>query len=395
MLREFLNNTSSRNELKKSVYRFIHQRGHVSKVELLENYQIPQTTMTRMIDDLEENGLIRKFGFGESAGGRPPVLYEITPDAGYLLGVEISRTHVKVILTDLQFQLIDQQGFIITQEHTPDVTVSDILSIIRAFQKKHEKADDALIGIGVGAVGPLNREKGVILNPELFPAEGWENVPVVSMLEEAFAVPVILNNGANTAGLAEYHFRAVFDESILYCISGYGIRCGFINNGVFLNNKEGDVSSYGHIIIDVDGRACTCGKKGCLAAYTSINALFAMINETAQTEAAGSGSDLETAEELLRRLDRGDAVVRDIVLTSAYHFGIGVANMVNILHPEAVILHGLLIYHYEAYFDEIVRVIKEHAAIANQRHIEIKKGSLGEEAAAVGAAIEVFYNFFE
>lgn len=174
------------------------------------------------------------------------------------------------------------------------------------------------------------------------------------MLKEEFSVPVIINNGANTAGLAEYEQRQFFlTKKILYCISGQGIRCGFIHHGVFLDRQEGDASSYGHLIVEANGRTCACGRKGCLSAYTSFNAIFAMIEEAGQ-------QPIHTIEQLVHALECGNQTVKEIVANSAHYYGIGIANMTNILHPDAVILHGKLIYQNEFYFNEVVRSIQKY-----------------------------------
>ncbi len=216
----------------------------------------------------------------------------------------------------------------------------------------HRLSEEQLLGIGVGSVGPIDRERGIIRKPESFPAPGWQDVPILPMLKEEFSVPVIINNGANTAGLAEYEQRQFFlTKKILYCISGQGIRCGFIHHGVFLDRQEGDASSYGHLIVEANGRTCACGRKGCLSAYTSFNAIFAMIEEAGQ-------QPIHTIEQLVHALECGNQTVKEIVANSAHYYGIGIANMTNILHPDAVILHGKLIYQNEFYFNEVVRSIQ-------------------------------------
>ncbi|MDQ0252854.1 putative NBD/HSP70 family sugar kinase [Evansella vedderi] len=389
MLKEFLEDQNAKNKLKKSLYKLIHKKGITSKIDFLNEINVPQTTLTRMVSELEERGLIRSRGYGESSGGRPPVLYEVVPDTGYVIGIEISRTHVSITLLNIMFDVLGQIRFTLTKDHTPKITIEKIIHKINALLEEHSIKIDLLLGIGVGAVGPLDREKGIILNPEGFLADGWENVQIVSMLQSEFSVPIFLNNGANTAALAEYEIQGLEEEDILYCISGFGIRCGFISKGAFLNLREGDTSSYGHIIIEPNGRKCICGRKGCLNAYVSFDAIFKAIEETNISPPL----KINMIDELLGLLNN-DYILKKL-LESAYYYGIAIANMVNILHPTTVVLHGKLIYQSNEYYNEVIRVAKEHIYSTKRNQIMIKKGSLGEDSTAIGAAMHAFLSLFK
>ncbi|WP_102345175.1 ROK family protein [Bacillus sp. Marseille-P3661] len=395
MLRTFLEDHSQKNKLKKSLYQLIHRYGVISKVDLINEMNIPQTTLNRMLRDLEEKGLIRLCGYGESSGGRPPVLYEAIPNASYVIGIEIARTHVNIILQNIKFELIDQEYFTMTNEHTSEKTLNNVIEIIHSLLVKYSLDIDMIVGIGVGAVGPLNRESGIILTPDAFLAEGWGNVKISSMLTSEFPVPIVLNNAANTAALAEYKISNSNDEDILYCISGYGLRCGFINKGRFLNIREGDASSFGHMIIEPNGRKCSCGKRGCVNAYVSFHAIFKCIEETLENEKDNFLLNIQGIEDLLGSLNCKEDVVRQIVLRSGYFYGLAIANMINILHPSTVILQGKLISHSNEYYNHVVKTAEEHIYTVSSSKVLIKKGELGENAPAIGAAMEVFYSLFD
>lgn len=378
LTRDFFNDVSEKNQVKKALYKLIHKKESISKVELLHRFHIPNTTMTRLVADLVKKKLIRECGVAESNGGRPSVLYEVVPDAGYLVGVEIARTHVGIMLFDLNFKPVGADQFMITNKHTPEVTIKLIIEGIKHLLTQYRV--NPLLGIGIGAVGPIDRKNGVIINPSAFPSKGWLNIPIVSMLKGHFDVPVVLNNGANTAALAEYHAnQSLQGGSLLYCISGYGIRCGFIKEGQLFSNRQGAANTFGHITIQADGRPCTCGNKGCLSSYVTFGALFDRMKEK------GISASMD------QLLNSKDPAVKEIILESARYYGIGIANMINVLHPDTVLLHGKLIYHDREYYEEVVRVAMNHTYM---KEISIKKGSFGEKATCLGAAILVFDQFF-
>ncbi|MBP1915960.1 ROK family protein [Lederbergia galactosidilytica] len=379
-MQDFFNDQSEKNHSKKSLYKYIHRKIKVSKAELLKEFHVPNTTMTRILAELTDRGLIHQAGFGEPTGGRPPVLYEIVSEVAYMVGIEIARTDVRVMLLNLRYEVIGQDRFPLTKQHTPQVTIEMIINMIETLMERYQIS--SLLGIGIGAVGPIDRENGVILNPESFLATGWNDVPLGQILQKKFSVPVILNNGANTAAVAEYYARNKQEENILYCISGYGIRCGYIQEGRLFNQKQGDATSYEHIIVEANGRECTCGSKGCLKTYVSFGAMLSHLQ---------SQGFSATIDDLL---NSDEPLVRKTLMQSANYYGIGIANMINILHPDTVVLHGKLIYNDSKYYREIIQSINKHSCSRNHK-ITIRKGVLGEKATSIGAAIQVFNHFFE
>jgi len=128
-----------------------------------------------------------------------------------------------------------------------------------------------LIGIGIGTVGPLNRASGVMINPANFEAPGWSNVPFKAMLAEKTGLPVIIDNGANAAVLAETLFGAGKGlKDVVYLNCGIGIRTGVISSGTIVRTINDAEDAFGHMVIDVDGETCICGNSGCIETYSSI-----------------------------------------------------------------------------------------------------------------------------
>lgn len=401
LLSDFLQDNSIKNNVLKKLYQLIHQQGPISKIDILKHLDLKQTTLTRMIDELLKKKYIFESGIGKSSGGRPPVLYEIDPICSYIIGVDISRIQTKVILVDLLFNQIDKATFLMTSENHPEATFSQISQIIQEFKQKHQFNINQLLGIGVGAVGPLDRKQGFILQPESFPSPNWINVPVVDTLHKSFPVKVVLENGANTAVLAEYFNNSLPYQNILYCISGAGTRCGVMINSQLVHIKQGDSSAYGHIIIDVDGRDCSCGKKGCLDAYVSFPAI---LKEMIMQLERGKISHFQwikgnveqiTMDHVIKALKQGDQLAEEIVMESAYYYGIGIANMTNIIHPELVILNGSLVYEYPPYYEEVVKTALQHMYTPEKQGVTFSQGILKSDAAAIGAAILIFDSFFK
>lgn len=374
------------------IYRLIHEKGPLTKAFIAEHLNIKPTTLNRLLDRLLRERLIMEKGFDESSGGRPPALYHVNANYGFWAGIDISRTHTRIVLVDMLFHRLAKREFVMTIEHTPFRTVEEISLQLKNLLKESGLSLQKLLGIGVGTVGPLEQSEGMILNPEAFSAPGWQNVPIVQMLKRRFDVPVLLINGAKSAVAGEYFLGEGKENNILYCISGEGLRCGVMTNGQLVQNQTGNVSSYGHMVIDVDGRPCPCGKAGCLNAYISFAAIR---KEIRRRERISDRDDGLSVEWIIGRFREKHPVVRKAVLDSAYYYGVGLANMINLLHPDVVILSGALVYELEEYFSMVVRTAKEHIYFMESDFVTFEMGNLRYDAAAIGAAVIMFQKWLE
>ncbi|MCR2820594.1 ROK family transcriptional regulator [Lederbergia panacisoli] len=395
-INEFLIEDSTKYQSLKKVYYLIYEHGPISKVDIQMMTNLKHTTLVRIIDELLSHHFIFESGLGISSGGRPPVLYEIVHNRGYLFGIDLSRTHTTIALLDLKLSIIDKFSFPMTKTHSPEIVIEKMINTVKKHMQIHKLKIDDLIGIGIGSVGPLERKQGMILNPDSFPSDGWSHVPIVPLLEKEFTVKVLLENGANTAAFGENKHLSVKGQDILYCISGVGLRCGMLVNGQAVQNKTGVASSFGHMIVDIGGRKCICGRKGCLLAYTSLESMKKQINEHI---AAGGNSVLSqsenlTFEHLIHAIKLGDEIVESVIMDSAYYYGIGVANMINFMHPDHVLFNGPLIYDYPPYYEKIVKTAKKYMFNTHENAIFFSKGALKEDAVPIGAAALLFNSFF-
>ncbi len=395
MFKQFLENTTLKNQELKKLYLLIHQYGPIKKTDLIEKTKIKKTTLVRMIDELLRHKFIRENGFGESSVGRPPILYDVEPNCNYIIGIHISRMKTKIVLLDLRFNQLDQMSFVMTSIHTPEFVMMKIESTIRTFMEIHRFDENMLLGIGLATNSPLNKEDGLILKTESLLMANWENIRIVDMIQEKFPVKILLEKSPNAAVIAEYHATDFMYKNILYCISGgWGIDCGVIMDGVILQNHYTSENSYGHMIIEVDGNICSCGKRGCIVAYTSFkgildelkkeNALLGSINDELFQKAS--------LNEMMEYFMQGDKHTADTILQSARYLGIGLSNLVNMFNPEVVILNGPFIYEFQDYYTGVIEHTKKN--IQKDRYVTFTQGVFKENAASVGAAILLFNSYF-
>jgi len=249
-------------------------------------------------------------------------------------------------------------------------------------------------GVGIGAPGAVNFAEGrVIFAPNM---EGWKDVPLKKSLEKLLDLPVFIENDCNIAALGVHvaELKAK-PKSLVGIFVGTGIGGGLIVNGDLYAGFNHTAGEIGHMVLDVNGPKCGCGNKGCFESLASRTAIFQQIKagvkdgeKTLLTDMLGDDlSDLRSGD-LRKAIRRGDKFVDKVVEGAAEYIGIGVANLVNILSPEVVVLGGGVM---EALADEMMSVIVEtaqdYAMPGTMKGVEIIASKLGDSAGITGGAV--------
>lgn len=382
----------------KQIFRMIQKKGPLSKSELLSMTGAKLTTLNRIMAPLEESSLVVQSEIGESSGGRKPILYDVNPYQYYVVGVDLSRTYAQISIVNLKMKLLFSTRFDLDETYTPAKTLETIShAISEGFRKLPEK--QVILGIGVGTVGPLDRAKGRLIDPIHFLTEGWDSLPILDLLAETFDLPMLLDNGANTAVLAEYYFGAAKGlPSIAYFHCGMGIRTGMLTGNTILRTMQDAEDCFAHMIIDVDGKPCTCGNYGCVEAYASIpsiqNTFISLLKKGRRSRILKPIQDIHYMDICLGA-EAGDALAREVLLEAATGFGVGLANYINLLNPQGIILSGPLIRHSSLFYETSKEIAHRKCYGSSSQEVFFhKEGFLKENAISIGAAAMVVEALF-
>lgn len=379
----------------KIVFQLIRKYGTISKTQLLRESGLTNSTLTRMLDELCLQRCINEMGLGDSTGGRKPILYQVNPDYAYILGLDISRMHVKLVICDMQLQVKASHTWDMDKQFTPDMLQDQLQQKITKWKKELHINDQQLLGLGIGAVGPLDRHSGYILDPLYFDSPDWHQLNICSMFQQHYDFPVFLDNGANNALLAEYwlHRKQQVDH-LLYLHVGVGIRSSMMTDGQIVHGAVDMEGAVGQMIIQSDGLASR-DPSGNYGAWESYVGLFALEQKARSSFRQGRISDyfkhIRTEEDItfssmVQQLNMGDPLMRELFDQSATYFGIGLANMLNILHPQQVILGGPLITAVPSYFLMATETAKQKTYHFPHYQVIFGKGKSGEDAIAIGSA---------
>ena len=304
------------------------------------------------------------------------------------VGVDIGGTNTK-------FVLVSEDGKVLQREQGPTPAIAadakekmdDLLvKSLREFLKGEETSE--IVGIGLGVAGLIDRKNGkVIKSPNI---TAINNLPIKERLEKEFSMPVILENDANTYAYGEKWVGAGKDYNNFVVITlGTGLGGGLIYNGALY---EGPVE-IGHMTIVPSGRYCTCGSSGCLESYSSGRAI---VDRAVSSLEKGADSLLAeccdgnyykiTPEIVYQIAMEGDSLSREVFREAGHFLGIGIANLINLLNLEAVIIGGGLIGSWDMFIEDIKKEIAKRAFKPLSANVKLIKSSLSHDAGAIGAA---------
>jgi Transcriptional regulator/sugar kinase len=247
------------------------------------------------------------------------------------------------------------------------------------------------IGVGIGAPGPLDREKGIVI---VAPNLGWRNYPLRDRIAEKLHLPATLDNDANCATVGEWWQGAARGgTNVIGMTIGTGIGGGLIIDGTLFHGASDVAGEIGHTTIDLNGRHCKCGNYGCLEAYASGPAIAVRAREVLVREETASllpsmvGGKLDaiTAETVYRAAQQGDAVASEIVRDTARYLGVGIANLLNILNADVVVVAGGVTQAGDALFVPLQAEVRRRAFRPAVEATRIVPGELPGTAGVVGA----------
>ena len=311
----------------------------------------------------------------------------------YAIGIDIGGTNLKAGLVDERGGLVSAEKIPLRWEG-PEKFVADLLALGDRLLEQQGLDRGAVSSVGMGVPGVVDHRRGTIVKTTNIPIR---DLPVAEWIQRSWPVPVHLGNDADCAAWGEdCHFSHSEEESLVLVTLGTGIGTGLVLGGRLHRGCNGCAGEGGHIVIVPGGELCSCGRRGCWERYASASALvrqtraaMAAHPDAGLWEIAGgdpSNVDGRTAFEGLRR---GDAVARQVVEQYLDYLAEGVTDLINLLQPTFLCIGGGLSHEDDAYLLHPLRRRVEAMRFDRdlQRHTEICKAVLGNDAGIIGAAL--------
>jgi len=318
---------------------------------------------------------------------------ETSSKAEYMIGVDIGGTKIYAGVFNSSMECIGTARVSTKAQRGPDSVIERILRCVLDAVDECDLTLERIRGVGVGAPGAVDSEAGrVIFAPNL----EWKDVSLKKPLEKQLGAPVFLENDCNICALGVYEAELKRKpRNMVGIFLGTGIGAGLILNGEIYSGFNRTAGEIGHMILEVSGPKCACGNNGCFEALASRTAIFRKIQnavkegqKTLLTDMLGPDLEDLRSGDLRKAIRRGDKFVDHVVEEAAEYTGIAVANIINLLNPEVVVLGGGVI---EALQDEMMSIIvetaMEYSMSGTTKGIEILASKLGDDAGITGGAV--------
>ena len=303
------------------------------------------------------------------------------------LGVDIGGTSIKGAAIKDDGTLLDSFSLPMDKKASPEVSFLSMCKVIENFLKNKEYKDE-IVGIGLGVPGILDKEKGIIKYSPNMPL--WDNFKIVDFVQKRLDLPVKILNDASSAALGEARFGTGKNfHNIIMITLGTGVGGGIIIEDELFDGNEGAGAQIGHSIVELNGRQCSCGRKGCLEAYASATAL----NKEANLQAKKHPESLLHTyskigcKEVFDAARKGDETSIKVVDEYIKYLSEGILNFCKIFRPEIILLSGGVANEGQYLVDRVTEYIKvREYGYKHSPEVLIKIGALGYDAGKYGAA---------
>lgn len=290
------------------------------------------------------------------------------------IGLDIGGSKINSVLLDQSQQVIDQKKIEISSANSKEKVLAQIFDCIKALLSKQ----NLVTGIGLGVPGPIDLKKQQVLNPPNLTA--LKNSYLSREIENEFKIKTVLDNDTSCFSLAESVLGAGKGKKVVIGITlGTGVGGGIVINDKIFQGSNDSAGEIGHMIIEKGGRQCSCGNKGCLETYVSASGIVKTGNQL--------GIKNKTCKQIWGLAKKGDKQAIEVYKISGEYLGIALANLVNVINPDIIIIGGGISNTGEFLFEPAKKTMQENILSPLAKNTEVVKAELGKDAGAIGAAL--------
>jgi glucokinase len=317
----------------------------------------------------------------------------ISDQGGVILAVDVGGTGLAGGLVEPTGTILSSRAVATERRGRGEGVLKNLLEFVADLANDARASRRSVQGLGVGVPGAVEESTGRI-GPDIQNIPELANVPIRSVLQECTGLPVVVDNDVNALCLAEWRFgQAKGLHHVAMIAVGTGVGGGLILNGSLVRGVSGYAGEIGHITVEMDGRPCFCGSRGCVKAYASGPDLVAQVRELLDQTPSPIWSELTAGDPgrvdpplIFRAADRGDAVAEAVVAKAAQALGAGVAALVNLFNPEMIILGGGVVEAGEILMEPVRRWARFYAFERAVARTRIVRSGLSKQSGILGAA---------
>lgn len=362
---------------KNLVLEIIKNKSPISRMEIAKMTGMSPTSISRIVNELNQQGFVRETELVTSGVGRKATLLDVCDDVLYTIGVEIDKTIIKIGVVNYVGQIIDMHTFSRNPKEIYDETLQIITIQVKKIIEKNGLSNKKVIGLGVGLPGYIDYKNGVVkLSDQL----RWKDIPLAENLKQLTKLDVIIDNELKMKIVAESFLgKAKGARNAVLVGIGSGIGSAVILNGEIYRGESNNAGEIGHTVIVPNGNVCSCGKIGCLAAYISEGAILADSRKV---------KDLASIEEVFHSYRVREPWALNILDRTTTYIALAISNILCLYDAEVIILSGNLIDK----LPEIKQVIEQKCQLyiwePLKQTAQIVYSQISDQGVVHGAAIQ-------
>jgi glucokinase-like ROK family protein len=369
----------------------LRQHAPISRAALAEITGLNKTTVSSLVTELIEQHFIHELGITSSGMGRPSVMLELAPDAGYILAAEIGVDFISMISADFSAKIIWQHHETTHPTKGQEAILDRLLALFdEAIRASEECCEARLLGVALGVPGLVDYDNGMLL---FAPNLHWENVTLRDLLAAKLDVPIVIDNEANMAAFGEYYLGAAKGhEEVLYISAGVGLGGAIVKQGQLYRGITGFAGEFGHMTMNPDGMVCNCGNRGCWETLVSQSSLFEYIQNAGENGATSPLLEqihhgrlpLLTVPKIVEAAQCGDEIALQALNRVGRDLGVGIALLVNVLNPDLVVFGGILSLASEFLLPVVELELDRRALRWNRAAARVVRAHHGQDACVIG-----------
>ncbi|MCI4444465.1 MAG: ROK family transcriptional regulator [Candidatus Aminicenantes bacterium] len=375
----------------RKILKLIRDNPSISRAEISRRTGLSAPTVSRIVDDLIEDGLVEEIGVGSSSCGRRPNLLKFCPDNNFIIGIDLGTTNIYGVLANLEAEILAEEKIPTQVEIGFNGVMDRTMAVIEKLRAQLGRKKEHLNGIGMAVAGLINKKRNIV---EFSPNFHWHDADILGYLGQKLDVPVCFDNVTRVMALGELFYGVGRKYKNFICVNvGYGIGAGIIVNGQPMLGTHGMSGEFGHITLEKDSKIqCYCGNFGCLEALSSGSGLARAARLELENGAKSilldmCRGDLDklTAEMVAQAAKKGDVLAWNVFHKAAEYLGLGISALINLFNPEAIVIGGGVTQAGDILFDTIRGTVKARALSRICRDVEILPATFGAKAAVMGA----------
>jgi len=346
--------------------------GPLTQAELARQTGLSTATVSNIVKTMATNGSIETEP--TTSSGRRALLVRLSNNGGVAVGIDFGRRHLRIVLVTLGFTVVEEQFVELQIGHRAEESIDRASQLLAKMLEHHDIMPSAVLGVGVGIPGPIDRRTGTVVQGAILPE--WVGIHLHD-LEKRLHFPVVFDNDANLGALAEVTWGPHNTvDNLVFIKIGSGIGAGLILAGHPFSGSLGITGEIGHETITDNGVVCHCGNRGCLETVASTSVMMALL---------GTRAPVSTAD-IVQNAIAGDAATLRVLEDAGAAIGRGLASIANLINPEVIVIGGPLTGLGQILLAPIERGLLRHAVPSVGGATVLVMSSLGDRAEALGAA---------